>query len=44
MASALAAYNQRELPAGTRDPARLAILAGALEEAGCADDHLLNGE
>ena len=44
MAPALAAYNQRELPAVTRDPDRLAILAGALEEAGWADDQLLNGE
>jgi hypothetical protein len=31
---AQAAYEQRELPAGTLDVARLAVLADALEEAG----------
>jgi hypothetical protein len=32
---AQAAYEQRELPAGTLDTVRLAVLADALEEAGC---------
>jgi hypothetical protein len=36
-----AAYEQRDLPAGTLDPARLAILADALEEAGCTEAELL---
>ena len=36
-----AAYEQRELPAGTLDPARLTVLADALEDAGCADADLL---
>ena len=35
VALAQAAYEQRELPAGTLDTARLAVLADALEEAGC---------
>jgi hypothetical protein len=34
-ALAQAAYDERNLPAGTLDPARLALLADALEEAGC---------
>jgi hypothetical protein len=38
------AYNERILPSGHLDPARLAILADALEEAGCTEraiiDHL----
>jgi hypothetical protein len=38
---AQAAYDQRGLPAGTLDPARLAVLADALEEAGCSDAGLL---
>jgi hypothetical protein len=38
---AQAAYEQRSLPAGTLDNARLAILADTLEEAGCADAGLL---
>ena len=38
---AQAAYDQRELPAGTLDPARLAVLADALEEAGCTDQTIL---
>ena len=38
---ARAAYDQRTLPAGTLEPARLALLADALEEAGCADPQLL---
>jgi hypothetical protein len=36
-----AAYEERELPAGTLDPARLGVLADALEEAGCTDAELL---
>jgi hypothetical protein len=36
-----AAYDERHLPAGTLDPARLAVLADALEEAGCSDADLL---
>jgi hypothetical protein len=39
---AQAAYEQRELPAGTLDTSRLAVLADALEEAGCTDADLLN--
>jgi hypothetical protein len=35
------AYEQRDLSAGTLDPARVAVLADALEEAGCADADLL---
>jgi hypothetical protein len=38
---ALAAYDYRRLPEGTLDPARLAVLADALEEAGCPDADLL---
>jgi hypothetical protein len=37
VALAQAAYDQRELPAGTLDQACLAVLADALEEAGCTD-------
>jgi hypothetical protein len=37
-----AAYEQRTLPAGTLDPARLAVLADALEDAGCASADLLD--
>jgi hypothetical protein len=36
-----AAYDNRTLPAGTLDPARLAVLADALEEADCTDGDLL---
>jgi hypothetical protein len=36
-----AAYNERQLPAGTLDVARLAVLADALEESGCDDAGLL---
>ncbi len=39
---AQAVYDNRALPAGHLDPARLAILADALEEAGCADEALLS--
>jgi hypothetical protein len=41
IALAQAAYDQRELPAGTLDVARLAVLADALEEAGCDQADLL---
>jgi hypothetical protein len=33
--------NERELPSGHLDPARLAVLADMLEEAGCTDADLL---
>jgi len=36
-----AAYAERQLPAGALDPARLAVLADALEEAGCTDADIL---
>jgi hypothetical protein len=39
---ATAAYEARILPSGELDTARLAVLADALEEAGCTDDTLLN--
>jgi hypothetical protein len=35
------AYEERILPAGTLDNARRAVLADALEEAGCTDEHVL---
>jgi hypothetical protein len=38
---AQAAYEERSLPSGTLDPDRLAVLADALEEAGCSDADLL---
>jgi hypothetical protein len=38
---AQAAYEHRHLPAGTLDNGRLAVLADALEDAGCADADLL---
>jgi hypothetical protein len=38
---ARAAYDGGRLPEGTLDPARLAVLADALEDAGCADPELL---
>src|SRR5262245_57779436 len=34
------AYEERSLPSGHLDPARLLVLADALEEAGCADADL----
>ncbi len=40
-ALARAAYVQRELPAGSLDGTRLAVLADALEEAGCTEEALL---
>jgi hypothetical protein len=36
-----AAYKERTLPSGHLDPARLAVLADALEEAGCVDQEVL---
>jgi hypothetical protein len=39
---AQAAYEQRELPAATLDPTRLAVLADALEDAGCTQAGILN--
>jgi hypothetical protein len=38
---ARAAYEYRRLPEGALDQARLALLAGALEDAGCTDAELL---
>jgi hypothetical protein len=38
---AQAAYDERLPPSGDLDPARLAVLADALEEAGCADQFIL---
>ncbi len=38
---AQAAYEERHLPAGTLDTGRLAVLADALEEAGCTDADIL---
>jgi hypothetical protein len=38
---AQAAYDERILPTGTLDNARLAVLADALEEAGCTDVQIL---
>src|SRR6185437_4325687 len=39
---AQAAYDERILPTGTLDNTRLAILADALEEAGCTDEQILS--
>jgi hypothetical protein len=39
---AQAAYEHRDLPGGTLEPHRLAVLADALEEAGC-DNPLILG-
>jgi hypothetical protein len=41
LALAQAAYDQRALPIGTLKPKRLAVLADALEEAGCTDTPIL---
>jgi hypothetical protein len=41
LALAQAAYDQRELPAGTLEATRLAVLADALEEAGCTDQSII---
>jgi hypothetical protein len=38
---AQAAYNEHVLPRGLLDPARLAVLADALEEAGCSEKAIL---
>src|SRR5262249_19640096 len=42
LALAAAAYESRNLPAGTLEPGRLPILADALEEAGCDNADMLN--
>jgi hypothetical protein len=42
LALATAAYDDRIMPAGTLDTARLAVLADALEEAGCDNADILN--
>jgi hypothetical protein len=42
LALAQAAYEERQLPAGTLDATRLAVLADALEEAGCSDRAMLS--
>jgi hypothetical protein len=39
---AQAAYEERHLPAGTLDNSRLAVLADALEEAGCTSEDILD--
>ncbi len=39
---AAAAYGERILPSGHLDPARLAVLSDALEEAGCTDPDILS--
>jgi hypothetical protein len=36
------AYDERSLPAGTLDPHRLAVLADALEDAGCNNAAILD--
>jgi hypothetical protein len=41
-ALAQAAYEQRHLPSGHLDPDRLAVLADALEEAGCDNQDILS--
>jgi hypothetical protein len=41
LALAQAAYDNRTLPAGTLEPDRLAVLADALEEAGCTNADIL---
>jgi hypothetical protein len=38
---AQAAYDERHLPSGELDPARLGVLADALIDAGCTDAELL---
>ena len=42
VALAQAAYDERALPSGHLDPARLAVLSDALEEAGCVDAEVLD--
>src|SRR5262249_54325206 len=39
---ATAAYDDRHLPTGHLDRERLAVLADALEDAGCGDEQILN--
>jgi hypothetical protein len=39
---AQAAYDERHMPEGTLDNVWLAVLADALEEAGCSDAEILN--
>ena len=39
---ATAAYEERSLPSGELDPARLAVLSDALEESGCDREEILN--
>jgi hypothetical protein len=39
---AQAAYDERQMPEGVLDNGRLAVLADALEEAGCSDADILN--
>ena len=39
---ATAAYEERILPAGTLDSDRLAVLADALEDAGCDNEDILS--
>jgi hypothetical protein len=39
---AQAAYDNRILPSGTLEPARLAVLSDALEDAGCVDRAILD--
>jgi hypothetical protein len=39
---ATAAYEERDLPSGHLDPTRLAVLADALEDAGCDDQAILD--
>jgi hypothetical protein len=36
------AYDERRLPSGYLDPARLAVQSDAFEEAGCTDDAILS--
>jgi hypothetical protein len=38
---ARAAYDGRRMPAGEMEPERLAVLADALEDAGCRDQEVL---
>jgi hypothetical protein len=38
---ATASYNERDLPSGHLDLARLAVLADAFEEVGCTDQQVL---
>jgi hypothetical protein len=42
VALAQAAYDSRNLPGGTLEPDRLAVLADALEDAGCTNSDILN--